>query len=94
MVGIHGVGGTWGALTIGLFATKSVNELGNNGLLFGNSELLGIQAMAVLAAWAYSFAVTLIILKALDWTIGLRLSQEDEDRGLDLSQHSETGYNF
>lgn len=94
VVGIHGVGGTWGALAIGLFATKAVNDAGNNGLFFGNVDLLGVQALAVLVTWAYAFGVTFILLKILDWTIGLRLSEEDEDSGLDLSQHSETGYNF
>jgi len=94
VVGIHGVGGTWGALAIGLFATKAVNVAGNNGLFFGNGELLSVQALAVLAAWVYSFGMTFILLKILDWSIGLRLSEEEEDSGLDLSQHSETGYNF
>ncbi len=94
VVGIHGVGGTWGALAIGLFATKAVNDAGSNGLFFGNVELLSVQALAVVVTWAYSFGVTFILLKILDWSIGLRLSEEEEDSGLDLSQHSETGYNF
>jgi len=94
VVGIHGVGGTWGALAIGLFATKAVNDAGNNGLFFGNVALLSVQALAVLVTWAYSFGMTFILLKILDWSIGLRLSEEEEDSGLDLSQHSETGYNF
>jgi Amt family ammonium transporter len=94
VVGIHGVGGTWGALAIGLFAAKEVNEAGNNGLLWGNPDLLGIQALAVLVCWVYAFAVTFILLKALDWTMGLRVSEEEEDSGLDLSQHNEVGYNF
>ena len=94
VVGIHGVGGTLGALAIGFFATKAVNEGGNNGLLFGNVELLGVQALAVIVTWVYAFGVTFILLKVLDWTVGLRLSEEDEDSGLDLSQHSEKGYNF
>ncbi|HSR10358.1 MAG TPA: ammonium transporter [Thermodesulfobacteriota bacterium] len=94
VVGIHGVGGTLGALAIGFFATKGVNEMGNNGLIFGNADLIGIQAAAVLSAWVYSFAVTFIILKILDWTIGLRVSHEEEESGLDLTQHAETGYNF
>ncbi len=94
VVGIHGVGGTLGALAIGFFATKAVNEAGNNGLFFGNVELLGAQAMAVLVTAIYAFSVTAILLKVLDWTVGLRLSDEEEDSGLDLSQHSETGYNF
>ena len=94
VVGIHGVGGTWGALAIGLFATKEVNGAGNNGLLWGNPDLLGIQALAVLVCWVYAFAVTFILLKVLDWTMGLRVSGEEEESGLDLSQHNETGYNF
>ena len=94
VVGIHGVGGTWGALAIGLFATKAVNDAGSNGLFFGNVELLSVQALAVLVTWAYSFGMTFILLKILDWSIGLRLSEEEEDSGLDLSQHSETGYSF
>jgi len=93
VVGIHGVGGTWGALALGLFATKAVNDAGNNGLFFGNPGLFGVQALAVGTAWVYSFLVTFILLKILDWTMGLRVSEEDEDSGLDLSQHNEMGYN-
>jgi Amt family ammonium transporter len=94
VVGIHGVGGTLGALAIGVFATKAVNEGGNYGLLFGNPELLGIQTLSVLVTMVYAFGVTFILLKILDWSMGLRVSEEEEDNGLDLSQHSETGYNF
>jgi len=94
VVGVHGVGGTFGALATGLFASKAVNEAGNNGLFFGNPALLGTQALAVGVTLIYSFVVTLIILKVLDWTMGLRVSEEEEEMGLDLSQHSETGYNF
>ena len=93
VVGIHGVGGTWGALALGLFATKAVNDAGSNGFFFGNPELFGIQALAVGVAWVYSFLVTSILLKVLNWSIGLRVSEEDEDSGLDLSQHNEMGYN-
>ncbi len=94
VVGVHGVGGTWGALATGLFASKAINSAGNNGLFFGNSSLLGIQALSVVSAWIYSFAVTLIILKVLDWTMGLRVMDEHEVDGLDLSQHGEVGYSF
>ena len=55
---------------------------------------MGIQAVAVLVTWAYAFVMTLIILKFLNWVMGLRVSDEEEETGLDLSQHSETGYNF
>lgn len=94
VVGVHGVGGTWGALATGLFACKAINDAGNNGLFYGNPGLFGVQVLAVLVTWVYAFVVTLVLLKALDWTMGLRVSEEDEQMGLDLSQHSETGYNF
>jgi Amt family ammonium transporter len=94
VVGIHGVGGTWGVLATGLFASKAVNSAGNDGLLFGNASLLGIQALSVASALLYSFVATLIILKVLDWTMGLRVSDEHEVNGLDLSQHGEAGYSF
>jgi Amt family ammonium transporter len=94
VVGVHGVGGTWGALATGLFASKAINAAGNDGLFFGNPSLLGVQALSVVSAWIYSFVVTLIILKVLDWTMGLRVTDEQEVTGLDLSQHGETGYTF
>jgi len=94
VVGVHGVGGTWGALATGLFASKTINSAGNNGLFFGNPSLIGIQALSVVSAWIYSFVVTLIILKVLDWTMGLRVTEEHEINGLDISQHGESGYSF
>ncbi|HMK64185.1 MAG TPA: ammonium transporter [Thermodesulfobacteriota bacterium] len=94
VVGVHGVGGTFGALATGLFASKLVNDGGDNGLFFGNPALLGTQALAVVVTLVYSFVVTLIILKVLDAVMGLRVEQEDEVAGLDLSQHSEVGYNL
>ncbi len=94
VVGVHGVGGTWGALATGLFASKLINDGGNNGLFFGNPGLLGVQALAVVSTWVYAFIVTFVILKVLDATMGLRVSDENEETGLDLSQHSETGYNW
>ena len=94
VVGVHGVGGTLGALATGLFASKAINPAGNDGLFFGNPALLGTQALSVLVAWVYSFVVTWIILKILDRTMGLRVSDEHELNGLDLSQHGEAGYSF
>jgi len=91
-VGVHGVGGTFGALATGLFASAMVNPNGANGLLFGNPSLLPIQALSIVAAASYSFAVTWIILRLIQQTIGLRVSQEEENEGLDLSQHGESGY--
>lgn len=94
VVGIHGCGGIWGALATGLFASKGVNPDGANGLFFGNPAQLGIQAIAVLATIMYAFALSFFLLKLVDWVIGLRLSEEDEVSGLDLSQHDETAYTF
>ena len=94
VVGVHGVGGTWGALATGLFASKAINPAGNDGLFLGNPSLLGVQALSVVSAWVYSFVMTLVILKVLDWTMGLRVSEEHEINGLDISQHGEAGYSF
>ena len=92
VVGVHGVGGTWGALATGIFATKSVNEAGADGLLYGNPKQLLYQLIAVLVTIVLGFVMSTIILKVLDGLMGLRLSDEDEQAGLDLSQHSETAY--
>ena len=94
VVGVHGVGGTWGALATGLFASKAINATGNDGLFFGNPALLATQAFSIVVAWIYSFVVTLVILKILHRTMGLRVSDEHEVNGLDLSQHGESGYTF
>jgi Amt family ammonium transporter len=93
VVGVHGVGGTWGALATGLFATASVSGLvDNEGLFYGNASQVVDQLIAIGVVWVYSFGVTAIILKALDLTIGLRVSEEEEDLGLDVTQHGERGY--
>jgi Amt family ammonium transporter len=92
VVGVHGVGGTWGALATGVFATKTMNEAGGDGLLYGNPSQLGIQALAVVVTLVLGFVMTTIILKVLDGVMGLRVSDEEELAGLDLSQHSETAY--
>jgi ammonium transporter, Amt family len=92
VVGVHGVGGTWGAIATGIFATKTVNEAGGDGLLYGNPKQLGIQLVAVAVTLLLGFIMTTIILKVLDAIMGLRVTEEDEMAGLDLSQHSETAY--
>jgi Amt family ammonium transporter len=94
VVGVHGLGGTWGALATGLFASISVNEAGKNGLFFGNPGQLWVQFVGVAVTWVFAFVMTIVILKILDWTMGLKVSDEDEVRGLDITQHSETGYSF
>lgn len=90
--GCHGVGGTWGAIATGLFATTAVNAAGLNGLFYGNPGQLWVQLVAVVVSWAYSFILTLVILKVLDKVMGLAVSEEDEAAGLDVSQHGEQAY--
>ncbi|WP_300154396.1 ammonium transporter [Solidesulfovibrio sp.] len=92
VVGIHGLGGTFGALCTGLFATKAVNELGADGLFYGNPEQLWIQFLSVVATWAFCFVMSLILFKVVDVLVGIRVSEDDENKGLDVSQHSEVGY--
>ncbi|MEJ5349329.1 MAG: ammonium transporter [Desulfosoma sp.] len=92
VVGIHGVGGLWGALATGLFATTSYNAAGVDGLFYGNTTQLWIQAVGAFAAVFYSFVVSWILLKLTGAVTGLRVPDEEEVQGLDLSQHSETGY--
>jgi len=94
VVGIHGVGGTWGALATGLFASKVVNPDGANGLFFGNPGQLWVQFLSILVTCIFAFVMTVIIFKVLDWTMGLRVSDEEEVRGLDITQHSETAYSL
>jgi Amt family ammonium transporter len=90
--GVHGVGGIVGALATGIFASKAVNPAGFDGLLYGNPAQLGIQAIAVAVVAVYAAAVTWILLKGIDITIGVRVSEDEEQRGLDLSQHGESAY--
>jgi Amt family ammonium transporter len=94
VVGIHGLGGIWGALATGLFASTAVNPDGANGLFFGNPGQLWIQFVSVIATMAFAFAMTLIILKVIDVVLGLRVSDEEEEKGLDISLHNEAGYGF
>jgi len=91
VVGVHLVGGILGALLIGFFGTSMVN--GANGLFYsGGFALLGRQTLAVIAVVAYSFVVTYALALIIEKTVGLRVSEEDEAAGLDLSQHAETAY--
>ncbi len=94
VVGVHGVGGTWGALATGLFASKAVNEAGADGLFFGNPGQLWTQIIAIFATFVTASVGTIVILKVVDVLVGLRVTHEEEVVGLDLSQHSETAYVF
>jgi Amt family ammonium transporter len=88
---VHGVGGLWGALATGIFATAAVNSY--TGLLYGNLSQFIAQAIAVCASVSYSFVVTFVIVKVLDATIGMTVKEEEEYVGLDISQHGERAYN-
>jgi len=90
--GVHGIGGILGTLATGLFAQKLINPSGADGLFFGDPSVFVHQALGIGVTVIYSFVVTAVILKLLDWTVGLRVSLEDEVEGLDLSQHGESGY--
>ncbi len=90
--GGHGIGGTWGALATGLFATISVNSGGANGLFYGNLHTFWIQLLGVGVSWVFSFAGTMILLKIVDVVMGLRVSPEEERIGLDLALHNENAY--
>jgi len=94
VVAIHGLGGAWGALATGLFASKAVNPAGSDGLFFGNPVQLGVQFLSVLATIVFAFVMTLIILKVVDWVAAIRVSDEDEEKGMDISLHDEKGYSF
>jgi len=94
VVAIHGLGGIWGALATGLFATTLINPDGANGLFFGNPGQLWIQFVSVISTMIFAFVMTLIILKIVDITIGLRITEEDEVKGMDVSLHNEAGYTF
>jgi len=91
---VHGIGGIWGALATGLFATVAVNSAGGNGAFFGNPHQLLVQAIAVGVTLAYSGGATFVILKVIDLFVGLRVHPEEEAAGLDRSQHGELAYQF
>jgi len=90
--GVHCIGGIWGALATGLFASKAINPAGADGLFFGNPKLLLIQAIAVGVTIVYSFVVSLIIYKIVDVIMKARVPEKDENLGLDLTQHHENAY--
>ena len=92
--GIHGVGGTWGAIATGIFATATINSAGADGLLHGNAPLLIKQLIAIAAVFAYSFVLTFILLKVTGVFSDLRVTHEEEESGLDITQHGELGYSF
>jgi Amt family ammonium transporter len=94
VVGVHGVGGIFGAIMTGVFATRLINPAGNDGLLYGNPSLLVTQITAVAVTVVFAAVGTGVILLVLKAVMGLRVNEEEERLGLDLSQHSESAYVF
>jgi Amt family ammonium transporter len=94
--GVHGVGGTLGAILTGVFATRAAWNINSGdpvGLLEGGGALKG-QITAVIVTWIFSIVATFIILKVVDVIVGIRATEEEERRGLDITQHEEEGYIF
>ena len=92
VVGVHGVGGAWGAFATGIFAVAAVG--GGAGLIDDNAGQLLRQLTGIGATFGYSFIVTFVILKVLDLTVGLRVEEDEERVGVDISEHGERGYVF
>lgn len=90
--GCHGLGGTWGALATGIFASKAINPAGADGLIHGNVHLLVAQVISVVATYAFAAIMTFIILKVIGLFTPLRVSEQEEAEGLDVSLHGESAY--
>jgi len=86
------VGGTWGVLATGIFASAAISSAGADGLLLGNALQLARQLAGVAVVWGYAFGVSLVLGKIVDVTLGLRVSKTEETVGLDISQHGERAY--
>jgi Amt family ammonium transporter len=89
---VHGMGGTWGALATGLFASLAVNSAGADGLFFGNALQVGKQLIGIVTVWVFAFGASWVIAKVIDMLFGLRVSPAEETVGLDISQHGERAY--
>jgi ammonium transporter, Amt family len=94
VVGVHGVGGIFGAIATGIFAAKAINPAGADGLIYGNWALVQTQIVAVATTVFFAAAGTGVILFVLKAVMGLRVQEDEERMGLDLSQHSESAYVF
>ncbi|MBI4400435.1 MAG: ammonium transporter [Nitrospirae bacterium] len=90
--GIHGVGGTWGMIATGLFASTAVNPEGSDGLFYGYPYQFFVQVLAVMAVWAFTAGMTALLLKVLQTVMSPRVGDEAEVIGLDMTQHGEKGY--
>jgi Amt family ammonium transporter len=96
VLGVHGIGGLIGMVLLGLFASRAVDPAAANGLFIGagGAHTFGVECLAALVAVVWSFGLTWVIAKAIDSTMGLRVTPEDEFTGLDLTQHAESAYSM
>ena len=92
--GCHGIGGTWGGIATGLFATTTVNGDGANGLFYGNAALLFKQLVAIGATYAFTIIMTYAIIKAINFFLPVRVDEHEEHMGLDISMHGEKAYEY
>ncbi|HDR7321861.1 TPA: ammonium transporter [Bacillus toyonensis] len=92
--GCHGIGGTWGGIATGLFATTTVNGDGANGLFYGNAALLFKQLVAIGATYAFTIIMTYAIIKAINYFLPVRVDEHEEHMGLDISMHGEKAYEY
>lgn len=92
--GCHGIGGTWGGIATGLFATTAVNGDGANGLFYGNAALLFKQLVAIGATYAFTIIMTYAIIKAINFFLPVRVDEHEEHMGLDISMHGEKAYEY
>ena len=90
--GVHCIGGIWGTIAAGLFASKAINPDGPNGLFFGNPKQFYVQLLAAGVTLAYSFVASFVIYKAIDIFMKVRVKEKEEIIGLDLTQHHEKAY--
>jgi Amt family ammonium transporter len=88
------VGGIWGTFCTGIFASKLINPQGGNGLLFGDSHQLFVQLIGIAAVFVYSGVITAVLLYAIKAVMGLRVTEDEEELGVDTSAHGEVGYNL
>ena len=100
--GVHGAGGTIGALLTGVFATRAVNPIFHDpqgralpvGLVDGNGAQIGYQIVGIAAAWLFALVGSVVLLKITDVVVGVRVTEDQEIEGLDLTEHGEEAYNL
>ncbi|WP_371374543.1 ammonium transporter [Sporomusa aerivorans] len=92
--GVHGIGGTWGAIATGLFASKAVNPAGADGLFYGNASQLTTQFIGIGVSWVFAAVMTFVIIKVIGIFMQVRANAEEEVQGLDVNEHGERGYAY